>query len=181
VEPTLRGLQNEQFSFCGFLYFGIMLTPGGPKLLEYNVRLGDPEAEVLLPALESSLLELMQATLDGDLARQVVRQRPGSFVGVVLASGGYPAAKFPTGFPISGLNNLPADVQAYHGATRRNDAGELVTNGGRVLVLTAHGHDLEAAVARAYEACARVAFQDAYFRPDIAQRPVPVLTERAVN
>ncbi|GAC1369503.1 MAG: phosphoribosylamine--glycine ligase [Hymenobacter sp.] len=181
IDPTLRGLQNEQFSFCGFLYFGIMLTPTGPKLLEYNVRLGDPEAEVLLPALDTSLLTLIEATLNGSLAQQTVRQRPGAFVGVVLASGGYPAAKFPTGFPIAGLDTLPAHARAYHGATRRNAEGQLVTNGGRVLVLTAHGRDLEEATARAYEACAHVTFQDAYFRTDIAQRPAPVLTARAVN
>ncbi|WP_310397448.1 phosphoribosylamine--glycine ligase [Hymenobacter sp.] len=181
VDPTLRGLQNEQFDFCGFLYFGIMLTPAGPKLLEYNVRLGDPEAEVLLPALDSSLLTLIEATLDGTLAKQTVRQRPGAFVGVVLASGGYPAPKFSTGFPISGLDGLPAHTRAYHGATRRDEAGQLVTNGGRVLVLTAHGADLETATARAYEACAHVTFQDAYFRPDIAQRPAPVLTTSVVN
>ncbi|MBF9238603.1 phosphoribosylamine--glycine ligase [Hymenobacter sp. BT683] len=181
VDPTLRGLQNEQFAFHGFLYFGIMLTPSGPKLLEYNVRLGDPEAEVLLPALDSSLLTLIEATLNGTLAQQGVRQRPGAFVGVVLASGGYPAQKFPTGFPISGLDNLPAGVRAYHGATKRDEAGQIVTNGGRVLVLTAHGNDLEAATARAYEACGKVTFQDAYFRPDIAQRPAPVLAASAVN
>ena len=181
IDPTLRGLQNEQFDFCGFLYFGVMLTPSGPKLLEYNVRLGDPEAEVLLPALESSLLTLIEATLDGTLAKQTVRQRPGAFVGVVLASGGYPAATFPLGFPIAGLDELPAATHAYHGATRRDEAGQFVTNGGRVLVLTAHGSDLEDATARAYEACARVTFQDAYFRPDIAQRPAPVLSASAVN
>ena len=181
IDPTLRGLQNEQFNFHGFLYFGIMLTPTGPKLLEYNVRLGDPEAEVLLPALDSSFLELIEATLDGTLAKQGVRQRPGSFVGVVLASGGYPAAKFPTGFPITGLDNLPAGVKAYHGATKRDETGQIVTNGGRVLVLTAHGNDLESATARVYEACAHVTFQDAYFRTDIAQRPAPVLTVSVVN
>ena len=181
IDPTLRGLQNEQFEFRGFLYFGIMLTPTGPKLLEYNARLGDPEAEVLLPALDSSLLDLIEATLDGTLAKKGVRQRPGAFVGVVLASGGYPAAGFPTGFPITGLDNLPAGVHAYYGATKRSEAGELVTNGGRVLVLTAHGHDLEEATARAYEACAHVSFQDAYFRTDIAQRPAPVLTAAVVN
>ena len=181
IDPTLRGLQHEQFEFRGFLYFGIMLTPTGPKLLEYNVRLGDPEAEVLLPALDSSLLELIEATLDGTLARQDVRQRPGAFVGVVLASGGYPAAGFPTGFPITGLDALPPGVRAYHGATRRTEAGQLVTNGGRVLVLTAHGPDLEAATALAYEACASVTFEGAYFRTDIAQRPAPVLTAGVVN
>ncbi len=181
IDPTLRGIRHEQFEFRGFLYFGIMLTPTGPKLLEYNVRLGDPEAEVLLPALDSSLLTLIEATLDSSLARQGVRQRPGAFVGVVLASGGYPAPKFPTGFPITGLDNLPPEVRAYHGATRRDETGQIVTNGGRVLVLSAHGQDLEEATARAYEACARVTFQDAYFRPDIAQRPAPVLTASVVN
>ncbi|MDB5233939.1 MAG: hypothetical protein JWR44_932 [Hymenobacter sp.] len=181
IDPTLRGLQNEQFAFHGFLYFGIMLTPTGPKLLEYNVRLGDPEAEVLLPALDSSLLDLIEATLNGTLVKQTVRQRPGAFVGVVLASGGYPAPKFPMGFPITGLDNLPAGVRAYHGATRLDADSQLVTNGGRVLVLTAHGTDLEAATARAYEACARVTFQDVYFRTDIAQRPAPELTASVVN
>ena len=181
IDPTLRGLQNEQFEFRGFLYFGIMLTPTGPKLLEYNVRLGDPEAEVLLPALDSSLLALIEGTLNGTLSRQGVVQRSGAFVGVVLASGGYPAPKFPTGFPITGLDNLPIGVRAYHGATRRNEAGELVTNGGRVLVLTAHGIDLADATARAYEACRLVSFQDVYVRPDIAQRPEPVLTTAVVN
>ena len=181
IDPTLRGLQNEPFEFRGFLYFGIMLTPTGPKLLEYNARLGDPEAEVLLPALDSSLLDLIEATLDGTLAQQGVRQRPGAFVGVVLASGGYPAPKFRTGFPITGLDNLPAGVRAYHGATRRDETGRILTNGGRVLVLTAHGHDLEEAIARAYEACACVSFQDVYFRHDIAQRPAPVLTAAVVN
>ncbi|TPG62379.1 phosphoribosylamine--glycine ligase [Hymenobacter nivis] len=181
IEPTLRGLQNEQFEFRGFLYFGIMLTPTGPKLLEYNVRLGDPEAEVLLPAMDSSLLALIEATLDGGLARQVVRQRPGAFVGVVLASGGYPAGGFPTGFPITGLENLPDGVAAYHGATKRNADGQLVTSGGRVLVLSAQGPTLAAATARAYEAAALVEFQDKYVRPDIAQRPAPDFTQRAVN
>lgn len=181
IEPTLRGLQNEQFEFRGFLYFGIMLTPTGPKLLEYNVRLGDPEAEVLLPAMDSSLLALVEATLDGTLAQQVVRQRPGAFVGVVLASGGYPASGFPTGFPITGLEDLPDGVAAYHGATKRGADGQLVTNGGRVLVLSAEGPTLAAATARAYEAAALVDFHDKYVRPDIAQRPAPVLTQRAVN
>lgn len=175
IDPTLRGIQTEQFDFQGFLYFGIMLTPSGPRLLEYNVRLGDPEAEVLLPALESSLLELIEATLEGTLARTVVQQRPGAFVGVVLASGGYPAPKFPTGFPITGLDNLPDDTTVYFGGVRRDEAGQLLTNGGRVLVAVAHGPDLDSATARAYEVADQINFQDKYVRPDIAQRPAPVL------
>ena len=173
VDPTLRGLQNEQFDFHGFLYFGIMLTPQGPKLLEYNTRLGDPEAEVLLPALESSLLELIEATLDGKLQQTVVRQRRGYYVGVVLASGGYPAANFPTGFPITGLDQLHPSILAFHGATKRTETGELVTNGGRVLVLVGHGEELEDAVQHVYREAEKVNFQDAYIRTDIGQRPEP--------
>ncbi|TYZ12734.1 phosphoribosylamine--glycine ligase [Hymenobacter lutimineralis] len=175
VDPTLRGLQNEQFNFKGFLYFGIMLTAQGPKLLEYNVRLGDPEAEVLLPAMESSLLELIEATLDGKLQQTTVRQRRGCYVGVVLASGGYPAADFPTGFPITGLDELHPSIMAFHGATRRNAAGELVTSGGRVLVLVGAGDELEEAVAHVYREAERVKFKDAYIRTDIGQRPEPTL------
>ncbi|AIZ64888.1 hypothetical protein PK28_00050 [Hymenobacter sp. DG25B] len=175
VDPTLGGLQNEQFHFKGFLYFGIMLTPQGPKLLEYNTRLGDPEAEVLLPALESSLLELIEATLDGRLQETVVRQRRGYYVGVVLASGGYPAAKFPTGFPITGLDQLHPSILAFHGATKRNAEGQLVTSGGRVMVLVGHGDELEEAVNHVYREAEKVKFQDVYIRTDIGQRPTPVL------
>ncbi|MBT9393216.1 phosphoribosylamine--glycine ligase [Hymenobacter sp. NST-14] len=175
VDPTLEGLQVEQFDFKGFLYFGIMLTPQGPKLLEYNVRLGDPEAEVLLPALESSLLELIEATLDGTLAQCNVWQRPGYYAGVVLASGGYPASGFPTGFPITGLADLHPSILAFHGATRHNETGELVTNGGRVLVLVGHGAELEEAVQHVYREAAKVHFQDVYIRTDIGQRPEPIL------
>ena len=170
IDPTLAGLQHESLDFKGFLFFGIMLTPSGPKLLEYNVRLGDPEAEVLLPALESPLLELLEATLDGNLSSCVVRQRPGAFVGVVLASGGYPAAQFPMGFPITGTDNLPADTTVYFGGVKADATGQLVTNGGRVLVVVGHGHDLETAVVRAYEAAGQVQFQDKYVRTDIGQR-----------
>ena len=176
IDPTLRGLQAEPFGFVGFLYFGVMLTPDGPKLLEYNVRLGDPEAEVILPALETSLLDLITATLDGTLAQTVVRQRPGAFVGLVLASGGYPAAQFPTGFPIHGLGAQGAGTQVFAGGVQAGEApGELRTAGGRVAVLVTHGPDLPTAVQLAYAEAERVYFQGKYVRPDIGQRPAPTL------
>ena len=176
IDPTLRGLQAEPFDFVGFLYFGVMLTPNGPKLLEYNVRLGDPEAEVILPALESSLLELITATLAGDLGQTLTRQRPGAFVGLVLASGGYPAAGFATGFPIHGVGSQNTDTQLLMGGVRAGAApGELLTSGGRVAVLVAHGPDLPTAVQLAYAEAELVYFQDKYVRPDIGQRPVPLL------
>ncbi len=180
IDPTLRGLQAEPFDFLGFLYFGVMLTPDGPKLLEYNVRLGDPEAEVILPALESSLLELIVATLDGSLAQTITRQRPGAFVGLVLASGGYPAAQFPTGFPIHGIGNQGQDTQLYLGGVKPGETdGELLTNGGRVAVLVSHGPDLPTAVQLAYAEAELVYFQDKYVRPDIGQRPTPLLETSA--
>ena len=180
IDPTLRGLQSEPFDFLGFLYFGVMLTPDGPKLLEYNVRLGDPEAEVILPALESSLLDLITATLDGNLAQTTVRQRPGAFVGLVLASGGYPAAQFPTGFPIHGVGSQGADTQLFVGGVKPGEApGELLTSGGRVAVLVAHGPDLPTAIQLAYAEAELVYFQGKYVRPDIGQRPTPLLAIKA--
>ena len=180
IDPTLRGLQAEPFDFVGFLYFGVMLTPQGPKLLEYNVRLGDPEAEVILPALESSLLDLLTATLTGGLAQTTVKQRPGAFVGLVLASGGYPAAQFPTGFPIHGIGQQSNGTQLFVGAVKAGEAdGELLTSGGRVAVLVSHGPDLPTAVQLAYAEAERVYFQGKYVRPDIGQRPTPLLETSA--
>jgi len=180
IDPTLRGLQAEPFDFVGFLYFGVMLTPLGPKLLEYNVRLGDPEAEVILPALESSLLELIEATLDGSLAQTITKQRPGAFVGVVLASGGYPAAQFPTGFPIHGIGQQSQGTQVFVGGVKAGtQPGELLTSGGRVAVVVAHGPDLPTAVQLAYAEAEKVNFQDKYVRTDIGQRPAPLLETKA--
>jgi phosphoribosylamine---glycine ligase len=179
IEPTLRGLRAEGLPFLGFLYFGIMLTPTGPKLLEYNVRLGDPEAQVLLASLSSSLVDIITAALDGRLAEVGLRQKPGSFVGVVLASGGYPAAQFPTGFAIDGIDAVTPATLVFQGGTRRNDAGQLVTSGGRVLTVVAGGPDLEVAVERAYAEVKKVTFQDAYYRTDIGQRPTPELVGQA--
>ncbi len=176
IGPTLRGLQAEPFDFLGFLYFGVMLTPRGPKLLEYNVRLGDPEAEVILPALASSLLALIKAALVGRLAEPEVRQRPGAFVGVVLASGGYPAAGFPTGFPISGEKQLSPGTLAFAGGVQAGDApGALRTAGGRVGVVVAHGPDLAEAMRRVYEEVEKVDFEGKYVRSDIGQRVAPRL------
>ena len=144
VDPTLRGLQNEQFEFRGFLYFGIMLTPTGPKLLEYNVRLGDPEAEVLLPALDSSLLDLIEGHAQRHACpagrAAAARRVRGRGAGLGRLPG---RRSFPPASPSPASTTCPPACSAYHGATRRNEAGQLVTNGGRVLVLTAHGHDLE--------------------------------------
>ena len=168
VAPTLEGLAREGIAYRGVLYFGIMVTADGPQLLEYNVRLGDPETEVVLPALESSLLELILASFDGGLDRAPLQFSDDSLVDVVLASGGYPDA-YPKGLPIHGLDRVPEGAMIFHAGTRR-DGDRVLTAGGRVLNVVGRGPDLEAAIARAYEAVDQVDFDDKVCRRDIGRR-----------
>ncbi|MFO7895875.1 MAG: phosphoribosylglycinamide synthetase C domain-containing protein, partial [Candidatus Cloacimonadales bacterium] len=168
VQPTLRGIQAEKFDYKGVLYFGIMLTETGPQLLEYNVRLGDPETEVVLPALKSDLAELILACFEGNLSQLNLEFHPGYFVDVVLASGGYPKA-YTKGYEISGLENLePASLCFWAGVQKQAD--KLLTAGGRVMNIVAQGNNLREAIAKVYGEVQKVKFQDSYYRPDIAQR-----------
>jgi len=169
VEPTLAGLAAEGLEYRGVLYFGVMVTAAGPRLLEYNVRLGDPETEAVLPALSSSLLDLILACLDGTVGRQQPVFRPGYFVDVVLASGGYPG-EYRKGFPISGLEAAEEECLVFHSGTRRLPDGRVVTSGGRVLNVVGAGASLEKAIAAAYRGVARVSFEDMFCRRDIGRR-----------
>ncbi len=168
VVPTMRGLQAEGMDFRGVLYFGIMLTKAGPKLLEYNVRLGDPETEVVLPALESDLLDLILACTDGGVGELELRFHDGAFVDVVLASGGYPG-DYKKGYEITGLDALSEDTLVFHAGTKRS-GGRLVTNGGRVLNLVCRGDSIEEAIGRVYEELEAVRFEGRVFRMDIGRR-----------
>ncbi len=169
VEPTLAGLRAEGIPFHGVVYFGLMMCAEGPRLLEYNVRLGDPETEAVLPALKSDLLELILACLDGSIALHTPQFEPGFFVDLVLASGGYPGS-YPKGLAITGLEDLPADVLAFHAGTRRDEQGVLRSSGGRVLNLVAHGATLDDAIARVYAAAEQVHFEGKAQRGDIGRR-----------
>jgi phosphoribosylamine--glycine ligase len=169
VEPTLRGLRSEGIDYHGVIYFGLMMCADGPKLLEYNVRLGDPETEAVLPALDSDLLELILACIDGTLMLHELRFRPGFVVDLVLASGGYPGS-YPKGLPITGLEGLPEDVRVFHAGTRRTADGRLVTSGGRVLNVVAHGETLDGAIAKAYAAAEGIRFEGKCQRGDIGRR-----------
>jgi phosphoribosylamine--glycine ligase len=171
VEPTLKGIQTEDFDYKGIVYFGIMMTETGPQLLEYNVRLGDPETEVILPAMKSDLLKLILACLNGTLAEYTMVYEDGYFVDVVLVSGGYPKS-YTKGYEITGIDSVSDDVMVFHAGTALKD-GTLVNNGGRVLNIVAHGDDLPATIARVYEECPKVTFQDAFYRKDIGQRKNP--------
>ena len=168
--PILAEMARRGHPYRGVLYAGLILTPDGPKVLEFNCRFGDPEAEVILPLLDADLLELMAAVADGRLGDlSPPAWHPGVCVGVVLASGGYPGA-YPTGFSIAGLDRLPDDVLAFHAGTARDADGTVVTAGGRVLTLVARAGDFAEARGRVYGAVETVCFRDAYFRRDIGAR-----------
>jgi len=170
IEPWLKGCREEGIEFRGVLYPGLMLTEAGPRVLEFNVRFGDPETQVYLTRLESDLLELIEASLRGDLEKKELRWRPEASVCVVMASGGYPG-KYEKGKPIEGIEaaeKLPG-VKVFHAGTALQE-GRLVTAGGRVLGVTALGPDLETARRRAYEAAEQIRFEGAFYRRDIGAK-----------
>lgn len=164
--PTMRAMNAEGRTFKGCLYFGLMLTEKGPKVIEYNCRFGDPETQVVLPLLESDLLTIMEATANGTLAETEVKFRDQYACCLVLASEGYPK-KYETGFPITIPEDL--DAQVFVAGAKLED-GVLKTSGGRVLGVTALGNTLKEAIDKAYQEGARVTFQNAYCRKDIGAR-----------
>jgi phosphoribosylamine--glycine ligase len=176
IEPTLDHLGRRGIRYRGVLYAGLMLTPAGPKVLEFNCRFGDPETQAILPLLAGDLLELLYVTATGRLAELPPPVwHPAVCVTVVLASAGYPGA-YRTGLAISGIDQVPEDVLVFHAGTRRQDDGGLVTAGGRVLALSAIGHDFATARQRVYAAIERVQFEGLTYRRDIAAREVDPLT-----
>jgi len=167
-DPFVRGCAEEKINYCGLLYPGVMLTKNGPKVLEFNARFGDPEAQVYLTRLESDLLELLAASVCGSLGSLELKWSPLASVCVVMASGGYPS-HYEKGKPIHGLDEaakLP-DTKIFHAGTALKN-GQIVTNGGRVLGVTALGKDLHAAQTAAYAAVECIRFEGAHFRRDIA-------------
>ena len=172
--PTVAAMNAEGRTFKGCLYFGLMLTENGPKVIEYNCRFGDPETQVVLPLLESDLLEIMLAVADERLSETEVKFSRGAACCVVLASKGYPQ-KYETGFEIS-LPALGKDEEIYVAGAKLRD-GKLVTSGGRVLGAVARAEDLASAVEKAYRLSERVSFANAYKRSDIGARALKALKE----
>jgi len=161
--PTVNAMNNEGRTFKGCLYFGLMITPDGPKVIEYNCRFGDPETQVVLPLLESDLLTIMRACADGTLAECEVKFSDKSACCVVMASNGYPQ-KYETGFEITVDKDITAEV--YVAGAKLSD-GRVLTAGGRVLGVTAVADSLSAAIDLAYENVTKVSFENAYYRKDI--------------
>jgi phosphoribosylamine--glycine ligase len=170
VSPVIDGMRQEGDEFRGFLFVGLMLTSDGPKVIEFNVRFGDPEAQVVLPGIIDDLSPLLAAAAAGELRASSIRTRPEPHVGVVLASGGYPEA-YDTGKPITGVQEAEAvtDVHLFHSGTSQRGS-ELVTAGGRVLTVVGRGSDYRHAIARAYEAADKIHFDGMHLRRDIGAK-----------
>ncbi len=169
-QPTVDAMAKEGRPFKGVIFFGLMLTKDGPKVLEYNARFGDPEAQVVLPRMENDLIDVCEACIDGTLDQIDLKFRNDACVCVVLASDGYPVS-YQKGYPIRGLENFK-DKDGYyvfHAGTAFNENGEVVTNGGRVLGVTALGKDLKQARANAYKAVDWIDFDNKYYRHDIGK------------
>ncbi|HUF53752.1 MAG TPA: phosphoribosylamine--glycine ligase [Dehalococcoidia bacterium] len=167
TEATIAAMAADGTPFSGTLYPGLFITPDGLRVIEYNCRLGDPEAQVLIPRLQSDLLDICLAVANGTLAECDIRWSTDAAVGVVIASGGYPG-DFKTGYPIAGLDSLDDDVIVFHAGTRRDDEGRAVTSGGRVLTVVATAPSLTEARAKVYRNVQRIHFTNAYYRRDIA-------------
>lgn len=171
LQPAVEGMAERKTPYVGVLYAGLMLTADGPKVLEFNCRFGDPEAQVILPLLDADLAEIMLDCIDGRLDASVVRRRLGACATVVMAAPGYPG-QYPKGLPVTGVTEAAAsdEVLVFQAGTKRED-GRLVTNGGRVLAVSALGEDLETAVQRAYDGVGQIHFEGAHYRTDIGREP----------
>ena len=169
-QPTVDAMKAEGREFKGIIFFGLMLTEDGPKVLEYNARFGDPETQVVLPRMKNDIVDVFEACIDGTLDRVELEFEDNAVVCVVLASDGYPE-HYEKGFKISGLDAFVGKdgYYVFHAGSKFDADGDIVTNGGRVLGVTATGADLKAARANAYEAAEWVAFGNKYMRHDIGK------------
>ena len=165
--PTIEAMKNEGRVFKGVIYFGLMLTQKGPRVIEYNARFGDPETQPLLSMLETDILDIFEAVVDERLADINIKWHPGAACCVVMASGGYPG-NYEKGYEISGLDAVPAGITVFHAGTTFSN-GRYLTGGGRVLGVTAIADTLQSAVRRAYEGVTVIKFEKAHYRTDIGQ------------
>lgn len=168
IEPTLRGCRTENFPFRGILFLGLMMTGKGAKVLEYNVRFGDPETQAILVRLKTDMVEICEAMLSQTLDKTNIEWQTGNSACVVLASKGYPQ-KAQTGDIIHGLGERFEDVEVFHAGTKKDEKGNFLTNGGRVLGVTATGNSLDEAIERAYRAVGEINWDGMQFRRDIGK------------
>ena len=165
IKPTINGLRSEGIPYLGFIFIGLIKVDGDPYVIEYNVRMGDPETEVVIPRIASDFVELLQAAASQNLGQVQLAIRQEAAATVMMVSGGYPGA-YDKGFPVSGLEKV-SDAVVFHAGTRLDDQGATLTNGGRVLSVTGFGTDFRQALQKSYENVARIHFEGAYYRKDI--------------
>jgi len=168
IKPTIQAMRQEGCPYQGVLYAGLMITADGPKVLEYNARFGDPETQVLMPMLKGDLLPILEASAQGTLRDCSIATNPGACVGVVVASGGYPAV-YQKGKAISGLDTIENETMIFHAGTAIQD-GQLVTDGGRVLAVVSRGETTAAAIEKVYQEVAKLNFEGMHYRRDIGRR-----------
>jgi len=168
IDPTIKGMMEENTPYNGILYVGLMITKEGPKVVEYNCRFGDPECQVILPPLKNDLLELITAATNKSLSEIEIQISDRIYCSVVLASGGYPKS-YEKGYKISGLDNCDNDALIFHSGTK-SENGELFTNGGRVLNVVGSGQTLAEAIDHSYNNIELISFKDSYFRHDIGKK-----------
>jgi len=166
MEPTVKAMHDEGKPYKGILYGGLMITNNGPKVLEFNARFGDPEAQVTLPRIKTGLVDIMLAVINNKLEQINIEYSEDACVGVVMASGGYPGS-YQTGFPITGLDDLDKDVLVFHAGTKL-ESGQILTSGGRVLTVVAMGETIAKAREKVYANLPRINFKDCHYRRDIA-------------
>ena len=167
VEPTLKGLAEENISYKGFIFLGLINVGGDPMVIEYNVRMGDPETEVVMPRLDADLVDLFEGVAEGTLASKRIAADPRAAVTVMLVAEGYPGS-YRKGDLVEGLADVDPDVLVFHAGTKRAADGTVSTAGGRLIAVTAYGSDISAAAAKAKENAARIRYAGRYFRSDIA-------------
>ncbi|MBQ7009917.1 MAG: phosphoribosylamine--glycine ligase [Ruminococcus sp.] len=174
--PTMNAMNAEGRTFEGCLYFGLMLTPNDPKVIEYNCRFGDPETQVVLPMLDTDLYEVFEAIFNHELDKVSINVKSGSCACVIMASGGYPES-YPKGIEMFGFNDMGQidGCFVYHAGTKLSDDGKFLTNGGRVIGVTAAADTLQAALDKAYEGVNKITFDKAHYRKDIGQKALNAL------
>jgi phosphoribosylamine--glycine ligase len=166
IQPTLRGIRARQLEYRGFIFLGLIVVDGQPRVIEYNCRMGDPETQSVMARLDSDLMQLLLATAEGELSTTVVRMDDRQAATVVLVSGGYPGT-YGKGKEITGTDREFPDTRIFHAGTRRTEDGRLVTSGGRVLALTSYGDTVREALSRAYAAAETITYEGVTYRSDI--------------
>jgi phosphoribosylamine--glycine ligase len=171
IQPVIDAMANEGTPYKGVLYTGLIMTAKGPKVLEFNARFGDPETQAILPRLKTDLVEIMQSVIDNKLQTRQIDWHKGACIGVVMASGGYPG-EYRTGFPIVVSEKLDSRVAIFYAGAKKSDDGQIVTDGGRVLTVTATGKTMREARDMVYSNLPYISFEGCHYRRDIAAREV---------